>query len=125
MPVNEQEWASIQNMVEREVARIIGKRMDYFILTRANIVDEENMNIYCDEFGQTPVPMFAWEYEVKYYDSTFSGDVVLKYAKVRVLPPVVGDTVLIAREMGADRLPRCLGVLKSTNFLIDEDQAND
>lgn len=112
-------------MVEREVQRLIGRRMDYFIMTRVNKVDLDKNLIWTDEFVTTPIPMYAFQYEVIYYDSTFSGEVVKKFAKVRVLAPDVGDFVLVAREMGADRLPRCLGVLRSSDFLIDEDKEND
>lgn len=126
MPLNEQEWVSIAEMIEREIGRISGRRVDPFVMTVVTKVDIDNMNVYCaDEFGITPIPLFAFKETVIYYDSTFSGAVVRKEAKVILEPPQVGDVVLICREMSADRLPRCLGVLRSSNFIIDEDQPND
>lgn len=132
MPVEEAEWTSIFNLVEREVERIIGRRRDYFLLTVVDKRDEIRNLIWVEEFGPTPVPCFMFDYEVIYYDTKAGGGppfntntVNKKFAKVRPLCPLIGDTVLIAREMGADRLPRCLGVLRSFDFILDEDEEDD
>ena len=128
MPISEQEWASIAQHVELEVTRLIGRRRDYFITSVVIKSDDVNNLVWVEEFV-SPIPMFCFDYEVIYYDTVAGGGppfttntVQKKFAKVRPLCPSVGETVLIAREMGADRLPRCLGVLKSANFVIDEDE---
>jgi hypothetical protein len=41
-----------------------------------------------------------------------------KLAKISVALPAVGETVMLALERGTRRLPRCLGVLKSKNFIV-------
>jgi len=40
-----------------------------------------------------------------------------KTAKIAFATPNVGDTILVALERGTRRLPRCIGVLKSKNFI--------
>lgn len=129
MPINEQEWTSIAVHVEQEVRRLIGQRRDFFVISPVTKRDENDNLVWVEEFGQTPIPMYCFDYEVTYYDTVAGGGppfdhnrVDKKFAKVRPLCPKIGETVLIAREMGADRLPRCLGVLRSRNFLIDEDE---
>lgn len=136
MPIEEAEWTSISSLIELEVRRLIGRRADYFILTKVIKNDEINNNIWVKEFGDTPIPFFAFDYEVIYFDQdtiasgspyfgSNSRQILKKYARVRPLVPKVGQTVLIAREFGADRLPRCLGVLRSQNFVIDEDDDDE
>ena len=136
MPIEEAEWASISNQIELEVGRLIGRRRDYFIMAVVTDRNESDMVIWTDEFGIQPIPMFCFDYEVIYYDQdTIAGGgppfdentktITPKFAKVRPLLPKVGQTVLIAREMGVDRLPRCLGVLRSKNFVVFEDDDDE
>lgn len=132
MPLNEQEWASISVQIEQEIHRVVGRRRDYFITSVVIKRNETDNLVWVEEFGVTPIPMFCFDYEVIYYDTVAHGGppfdknrVDKKFAKVRPLVPKVGETVLIAREMGADRLPRCLGVLRSNNFILDEDEDED
>jgi len=47
--------------------------------------------------------------------------VIVRNAKAVTLVPKVGQTVLVAYEMGISRLPRCLGVIQSTNWITSED----
>ena len=51
----------------------------------------------------------------------FRSKVHRKIAEVRPKLPEIGDEVLIAKEMGNDLLPRCLGVLRSDNYIEDLD----
>lgn len=44
--------------------------------------------------------------------------VVEKEAKGDLVIPKVGDSVLIALERGSTRLPRCVGILQSTNYIL-------
>jgi hypothetical protein len=37
--------------------------------------------------------------------------------EVCILTPQVGDIVLIAKHMGSRRLPKCIGVVKSTGYV--------
>jgi hypothetical protein len=129
MPINEQEWASISEQISLEIGRLIGLRRHYFLVSPVLKNDEVNNLVWVAEFGPTPIPIFTFDYEVIYYDTIAGGGppfdkntVTKKFAKVRPLVPKVGETVLICMEMGADRLPRCLGALRSDNFLIDEEE---
>jgi hypothetical protein len=132
MPIEEAEWTSISVLVEQEVGRLVGRRRDYFMISIVMKRDEINNLVWVPEFGPTPIPLFCFDYEVAYYDTIAGGGppfsfntVHKKFAKVRPLCPKLGETVLIAREMGADRLPRCLGTLRSLNFIIDENEEDD
>ena len=61
------------------------------------------------------------EHEIRYYDTDGNGNVIVRNAKAVTLVPKVGQTVLVAYEMGISRLPRCLGVIQSTNWITSED----
>lgn len=132
MPIEEAEWTSIAIHVEQEIARLMGRRRDYFIMTIVIKNDETKNLVWVEEFGPQPIPCFMFDYEVTYYDTVAGGgppfdknSIHKKLAKVRPLCPKIGDVVIIAREMGADRLPRCLGVLRSVDFIIDEEDEDD
>lgn len=125
MPIDEGEWDSIVEAARRE-ARAEVRKLDRFVISRVVKVDEGNSYIYIDG-EDNPVPLFGFEIEALYYDrfsdglatpastpSTLPGGVDKKKAKVRVIPPQVGDYVLILVEMG--RIPRCIGKLLSTGF---------
>lgn len=94
--------------------------------------DVANNLIWLEEFGNQPIPLFFFEFTVKYYDSvathadTTTGSItsqitpkVTKDVDIKVKCPKVGDTVLVLRQYGTRRLPKCIGVLQSTNFIID------
>jgi hypothetical protein len=53
------------------------------------------------------------------YTEAFKVRKTIQKATVRV--PKVGDTVLVARELGTRRLPRCLGILQGKNWISAED----
>jgi hypothetical protein len=111
---------------------------EYFV--QDVVVKSEPVNnlIWTKEFGDQPIPLFTFDYQVKYYDTEVtsvtgasSPYTVQKkrapyttkpYSKeIQVLCPRKGDVVLIARHLGARRLPKCLGVLKSRNFIVEVD----
>src|SRR5690348_15857553 len=120
MPISEPEWLSIANMVEKIVKRVIGTRADYFTTGKVLKVDKPNKCIYMTEFGDQPIPIVGFDYEVKYYDTDNAGFVRTRNSVATVVMPKVGDTVLVARELGTRRLPRCLGVIQGKNWVIPE-----
>lgn len=94
-------------------------------------IDEDRKVIFTKEFGDTPIPIYAFRYEIKYYDESTRDtydpgvggqpmpyQVFVKKAITKVLMPEVGDTVLILKQFGSRRLPKCIGILQSTNFVI-------
>jgi hypothetical protein len=117
VPLTEPEWQSIGNFVERIVRRVAGTKADYFVTGKVLKVDKPNKCIYMSEFGDQPIPVVGFDYEIDYYDTTATG-VVKKTAPVKLIMPSVGDSVLVARELGVPRMPRCLGVIQGTNWII-------
>lgn len=122
MGVEESEWTSIRNLV----SRMFSNTADSFITTKVTKVDSSKKLVYAKEFGIQPIPLVNFGIEVTYYDSVWNpgasrNDTVKKTAKVSMVMPSKGDTILVARELGKHRLPRCLGVLIGTGWIIAGD----
>jgi len=128
MAIEDAEWASITEHVEKIVQQVAGRAGDHFFVDTVVKNDTANNLVWVAELGDAPVPLFTFDYDVTYYDESPRGTglsfgaykVYTKHAKVKVKCPEVGDVVLVAREMGVNRLPRCLGVLRSQNFVTEE-----
>lgn len=132
MPISEPEWLSIATMVEKIIRRVVGTKADYFVTGKVLQADKKNKCIFMEEFGDQPIPIVAFDYEVKYYDETPKGTAygesgsdasyktAVKTAKVTPVMPKRGDIVLVAREMGTRRMPRCLGVIQGKNWIVPE-----
>lgn len=120
MPISEPEWLSITKLAEKVAARVSGKKDDYFVTGKVLKVDEKNRCVYMREFGDQAIPIVGFDYEVKYYDDNGTS-VSAKKVIAKAVMPKRGDTVLVAREMGTNRLPRCLGVLQGKNWIVAED----
>ena len=123
------EWASIAELVERVAMQVAGKSGAHFFVATVIKNDTGKNLVWVRELHDIPIPLFAFDYIVKYYDESPRGTglsfggykTYTKFATAKVKCPLVGDVVLICREMGTDRLPRCLGVLQSNDFAIDEE----
>jgi hypothetical protein len=114
MAIAEGEWESIRSLIQR----MLGGRAESFITGRVTKVDKTNKNVYMKEFGSQPIPMIVNDYEITYYDTLPNGRTQKKTAKVDLLMPKVGDTVVVAREMGTHRLPRCLGKMVGRKWIM-------
>lgn len=117
MPITRNDWRVIQKYVEGRLA----EQGESF--TQAVVIKRDDVNklVWCKEFGDLPIPLFFFDFKVRYYDTDSTGVVNVKTATVgnkdvEVVTPAVGDVVLIIRLLGSSRLPRCIGVLKSKNF---------
>jgi hypothetical protein len=125
LAVTDEEWASIANMIDRTIATNIGRRRDFFMIGTVNKRDTKNNLIWIKEMKDVRIPIFTFDYKVVYYDESPRGAAVSGYktykkeAEVTPKLPEIGDEVLIAKEMGNDLLPRCLGVLRSKNWIED------
>lgn len=117
MAISEGEWISIRALF----SRITGGRAEDFVTGKVTKIDKINKNIFMKEFGTQPIPMVANDYEVIYYDTLPNGRTLKKTAKVTLVMPDKGDTVVVAREMGTHRLPRCLGKLVGRKWIIATD----
>lgn len=131
MPISEPEWTSIRTMIEAVASDISGTR-NFFTTGKVIKRDVENMLVWLEEFGDQPIPLVLFDYEVKYYDETPNGttavaagtdqpfNVKTRKVTATVLVPKIGDTVLVARELGSRRIPRCLGVIRGKGWIVPE-----
>jgi len=116
--ITNSDWRAIQEFVDKRVTR----GGEPFVQATVIRVNQTNKTIFCKEFGDTPIPLLSFDYQVKYMFKETTGAVTIKTTKahseeVEVLVPRVGDTVLIAQHFGSRRLPKCLGVIKSQHFV--------
>jgi hypothetical protein len=134
MPISEPEWASIRNMVETVVGDMAGNRASHFTTGKVIKRDETKKLVWLEEFGDQPIPIIGFDYEVKYYYASSAGlstpatggglpsKTITKTVKVKVKVPKVGDTVVVAREFGSRRIPRCLGVIQGKGWIVAESE---
>lgn len=127
MPISNEEWGSIASMVDRMIDTKAGFRRDYFMVGTVSKRNTKDNVIYVKELGgDVKIPIFTFDYRVVYYDESPRGTAgggsyrtYKKAAEVTPKLPQIGDEVLIAKEMGNDLLPRCLGVLRSRKYIND------
>lgn len=117
MPLDFNDWREIQKLV----GRMLAEKGEYFIQGIVIKNDETNKLVWLKELGDQPIPIIAFDYRVTYYYDT-AGQTTKKkttpYSReVEVLVPQVGDMVLVAKYFGSRRLPKCLGVIKSKDYL--------
>lgn len=119
MPINENEWASIQALVERIVGH--GGKSN-FMTARVLKRDVANKLVWVKELGAQAIPVVGFDYSVKYYDTDSTGTVNVKTVSASVKVPDVGESVFIVLEMGAQSLPRCLGTIQGRGWVTREDE---
>lgn len=73
--------------------------------------------VWLDEFGDQPIPLVGFNGEVHFYDTTPTG-VKLKKAKIVHQVPKKGQTVVVLRQLGSRRLPKCVGVVLSKGSFV-------
>lgn len=132
MALSQSDWREIQKMV----GRMVGQIGQAFVQGEVVKSDPTKKLVWLKEFGDQPIPLIAFDYQVKYYynepfgNTTAVGNPVntrmktkktQAYSKeVEVLCPKPGDIVLVAQHMGSRRLPKCLGVIKSKNYVTGD-----
>jgi hypothetical protein len=121
MPLTEPEWNSIAQFTEKIVKQVIGTRGDFFVTGKVIKVDTQNRCVYLAEFGDQAVPVVGFNYTASYYVQE-SGSMTKKTATAEIQMPKVGQSVLVAREMGTSRLPRALGVIQGKNWIVSEEE---
>lgn len=124
MPITEPEWTSIASLVERMVPQLTGGRRN-FKTGRVIKRDANNQLVWIRELGDQPIPVVGFDYTVKYYDTDNAGNTVPKTAKISPVTPDVGEHVFIVFEMGEHSLPRCLGTIQGTGWILPEDESGD
>lgn len=129
MALSKDDWREIQAFV----TQIVSQHGQSFIQAKVIKNDTKNKLIWVKELGDQPIPLLAFDYQVKYYynepfgNTTAVGSGVnarmasrktrAHTKEVEVLTPRVGDIVFIALHYGARRLPKCLGVIQSKNYV--------
>ena len=109
------DWQQIQNWVNDAILNSHGPMFSQGTVTKADPV--KNL-VWLDEFGGQPIPIFGFSYNVKSYDTQPNGTLTVRHVTVTPQCPNVGDIVLVARQHGSRRLPKCLGVLRSIDFVV-------
>lgn len=134
MPITEGEWASIRSLVDVAVGETVGNRGSYFTTGKVIKRDEAKRLVWLEDFGDQAIPLVGFKYEIKYYDETPNGTVGVAVGAAQpfrtrtktivVTPqvPKVGEIVVVAREMGTRRLPRCLGVILGKDWVTAESE---
>ncbi len=109
--------------IEAFVSRIASKGGEPFVQGKVVASDSARKVVFLKEFGDTPIPVVGFDYQVKYSYKEPTGVTTIKKTKpysneVEILVPRVGDTVLVAQHFGTRRLPKCLGVIKSKRYVV-------
>lgn len=133
MPLSRDDVRQIQEMVNR----VVGQVGEPFVVGEVIDNDQTKKLVWLKELGDQPIPIIAFDYKVKYYvkqptvNTVFGaafGALFIKTAviprftksysnEVEILVPQIGELVLVARHLGSDRLPKCLGVVKGTDYI--------
>lgn len=131
--LDETEFQSIAAMVEQIVKDMVGTKRSYFITGTVIRVDELNKCVYLAEFDDQAIPIVGFKQRVTFYDETPQGtnygtagssasfNTTKKTVIAEIVMPKVGENVLVVREMGANHLPRCLGVILGKNWVTAEE----
>lgn len=77
--------------------------------------DVAKAHIWLEEFGQTAIPLVAFDHSFDYFDTSDTGVErrTLQPSDAKIVVPRVGELVVVLDMMGNRRFPMCLGVLKS------------
>ncbi len=118
--IDRTEWESIGKMIERVMRKTGGYVSQGKVIDR----DANRKVIFLEGFGSQPIPIFGFNYRLKYYDTQSDGSVKVRYLDIEPTLPEIGETVLIIKQQGTRRLPRCVGVLQSTGFVNLDPQEN-
>jgi hypothetical protein len=132
MALSHGDYGEIQKLINKA----IGQQGEYFVVGRVIKSDNIKKLVWLSEFGDQPIPIIGFDYQVKYYYvepfgvTTAVGAAVNKRTAVRkttlyskeveILVPRIGELVLVAKHMGSDRLPKCLGVVKGVDYVQTE-----
>lgn len=119
--ISEQEWNSIRSVAEKISAEVSGRRVEFFQTGRVIKRDERNRLVWIQGMGDVAIPIVSFEFDVRYYETDAHGNAIVRKARALLDVPKVGQTVLVAFELGISRLPRCLGVILGKNWLEAED----
>lgn len=108
-------WNAISELVAR------GQSAREISIGRVTKRDTINRVIWLEEFGETAIPLVAFDYSFAYYDTTSTGSVIKREDKTdndpafrtKMLVPKVGQQAVILDMWGNRRFPVCVGIIQS------------
>lgn len=107
MPLTDNDVETIWRMIEQKIPQ---NEVTYGVVTKR---DTRRRLIWLTEYGDQPIPIVGLNYTVKVYDDNGT-NVTVKTYEVTPQVPKVGQTVVVLRQMGSRRLPKCVGVVLSS-----------
>lgn len=113
MPLDDRDWRRVQKLID-DFARTVP---EYFSQGEVVSVDKSRKVVFLKEFGDQPIPIFSFQFDVNYLDTGKNQHTKLRHTIATPRLPKKGDIVLVARQMGSRRLPKCIGVLQSHDFV--------
>lgn len=111
MPLDQNDWNAVYDAIRRAIPP---NEITYGVVTKRDV---RKKLIWLKEYGDQPVPLVAFNGQVVVYDETATG-VKKKTVQIEYEVPKVGELVVVLRQMGARRLPKCVGVVQSKGFVI-------
>jgi len=116
--ISQSDWAQIQEFVNKLTSQI-GEPFVQGVVVKS---DDVRKVVWLREFGDIPIPLVAFDFEVTYAQLTSGGATVIKKTRTgnneaEILTPKVGDMVLVAQHFGSRHLPKCLGVIQSQGYI--------
>lgn len=111
MALTDADWNAIYQAIDRAIPP---SEVTYGKVVKR---DENKKLIWLAEFGDQPIPLVGMNGQVTIYDETPQG-VRKKTVKIQHEVPKVGELVVVLRQMGVRRLPKCVGVVLSKGFVI-------
>lgn len=124
--LTEDDWKSIYRAIE-EAQR--PSEIVYAIVTRR---DEKLRLVWCDEFGDIPIPMVGFKANITAFDIVpynhitdpdldVESTVEKKVFQIEYAVPALGDRIAVIHQFGRKRLPKCIGVFLSIDNYNPED----
>jgi hypothetical protein len=116
MPLTHKDWNEIYGKIRSLIAQTTGEP---FVQGEVIRRDPKNRLVWLEDFGDTPIPLFGFDYQVEvFFPPPIGGSQIFL---ATMLTPKIGETVLVAQHLGSSRLPKCLGVVHSTDFVMEEE----
>jgi hypothetical protein len=124
--LTEYDWAMIYKAIE---SRVQPSEIVYGEVIRRDI---KHRLVWIDEFGDQPIPLVGFNYNVPVLDVEPLGSIVDPDLDIQMIPrqrafsgnvivPQIGEVVLVLRQFGRNRLPHCIGTALSTvNYSPDD-----
>lgn len=105
--LHSQVWNAIVEMIQRQQ---LSREIAFGKIIKRDVV---NKLVWLEEFGQTAIPIAAFDMKLSYYDTTETGDVTKRTEQSELVMPRVGQVAVVLNQSGNHRFPVCVGVIQS------------